>query len=210
MSDTTVVYFTSNQEKPSFEKKIQAKMLETIGNLPLISVSQKPMDFGENICAGNVGVTNHNAWRQLQIGAEAADTKYICAAEADYLYSWEYFNFIPGTDDAAWRPDNIWVLFARRGTVKIFAKKPKGTETAIVVGRDYLLKGIERMLSGELWSDAPVDQSLLSYAFFHNEIPIVTFKTDENMHRAAPYLGSSVCREIPYWGKSHDLIEEYA
>ena len=210
MSNTTVVYFTSNQEELSFEEKIRNKLLQTIGDIPLISVSQKPIDFGKNICVGDIGVTNQNAWRQLQIGAQAAKTKFICAAESDYLYPREYFDFIPETDDVAYRPDEVWVLFARRSKVKIFAKKPRGTETTIVVGRGYLIDAIGNMLGEEMWGNEYVDQSLIKYSFFHNTIPIVTFKTDNNMHRKVPYEKPSVCREIPYWGNSHDLIREYS
>ena len=209
MNNTTVVYFTSNQEKPSFEEKIQANLLATIGDMPLISVSQKPIDFGENICIGDVGITNHNAWRQLQIGAEAAKTKFVCAAESDYLYSWPYFAFIPREHDVAYRPDNVWVLFALRNRIKVFIKKPYGTETTIIVGTDYLINTIEDMLKGEMWGNEFVDQDLLDYSFFHNSIPIITFKTDNNMHRKAPVLKSTQCRELFPWGYANDLIKEY-
>ena len=78
MSETTVVYYTHNQEIPSFEKRIQASILEHKGDLPIISVSQKPIDFGENICVGEQGVNSLNTWRQVLIGCQAAKTRFIC------------------------------------------------------------------------------------------------------------------------------------
>ena len=95
MGDLTVIYYTSNKEKELFESRIRESILDMIGDIPLISVSQKPIDFGKNICVGDVGVCGHNLFRQFQIGAKAAKTKYVCNVEADALYPKEYFEFTP-------------------------------------------------------------------------------------------------------------------
>lgn len=53
MHKSTVVYYTSNKEHEYFENKVKKRLLKTIGDIPLISVSQKPMKgFGKNICVG--------------------------------------------------------------------------------------------------------------------------------------------------------------
>lgn len=87
----TVIYYTSNREEKEFENKVKAKLLEVIGKLPLISVSQKPIDFRKNICVGDVGVCDANLFRQIQIGCEAANTPFVISAETDCLYPPEYF-----------------------------------------------------------------------------------------------------------------------
>ena len=53
--DLTLVYITSNRENEYFESKIIETMKESINGLPVVSVSQKPIDFGENICLGDIG-----------------------------------------------------------------------------------------------------------------------------------------------------------
>lgn len=94
--DTTIIYYTSNREKPEFETKIQKNLFSVIGDTPLISISQQPIDFGENICVGNVGTSDHNIYRQIQLECLKAKTKYVCTAKADCLYPpTEYFNFVP-------------------------------------------------------------------------------------------------------------------
>ena len=103
-TDLTVIYYTNNLEKPEFEGRIQKTLKESTDSLgvPIISVSQKPIDFGKNICVGGVGASSQNAFRQLQIGAMEAKTRFVCPAEADFLHPREYFEFVPPSDRTAW------------------------------------------------------------------------------------------------------------
>ncbi len=66
MEDLTIIYCTSNQEDPVFEKKIQDNILKA--GLPIISVSHKPIDFGDNICIGEQEVSYRTLFKQLYIG----------------------------------------------------------------------------------------------------------------------------------------------
>ena len=60
----TIIYYTANREKESFENKVRENILKVKGDLPVISVSQKPIDFGKNICVGDIGQNYLNAFRQ--------------------------------------------------------------------------------------------------------------------------------------------------
>ncbi|KKL05880.1 hypothetical protein LCGC14_2601630, partial [marine sediment metagenome] len=75
MSDITVVYYTSNYMTGKFIEKTKEQLLSVIGDLPLISVSHKPMNFGTNICVGDVGRSHLNIYRQILVGARGARTK---------------------------------------------------------------------------------------------------------------------------------------
>ena len=81
----TILYYTSNRENEEFEEKIRQNILENCGDLPIISISQKPIDFGKNICVGDVGHSYLNEWRQILIGAKKARTKHVILCEADFL-----------------------------------------------------------------------------------------------------------------------------
>jgi hypothetical protein len=205
---TTVIYYTSNREEESFEKVIREKLLEVIGDLPLISVSQKPIDFGDNICVGDVGISNQNAHRQLQIGATMAKTPFIHAAEADCLYPPEYFKFIPPVLDRAYRTP-IYLLNLYKG---IFKKK-LASESATVVGRDYLIKMIDRSLARfkkgvwnnklEHGSNVPVTFRRQNYEIFKIKNPIVNIKTKFGMHQVHGTVGKADF--LPYWGTPQNV-----
>ena len=110
--DLTVIYYTSNREKPEFENIIRQKILKTIGNTPLISVSHKPIKFGQNICVGDVGLSDYNIYRQMQLGCLEAKTKYVCTAEADCLYPpTGYFDFKPPENWTAGHYTNLYILW---------------------------------------------------------------------------------------------------
>lgn len=214
--NTTVIYYTSNQEDEAFEAKIRENLLKAIGDLPLISVSQKPIDFGKNICVGNVGVSNQNAHRQLQIGAMATTTPFIHFAEADTLYPQEYFKFIPPAKDRIYRaPVYLLYLNNRRSWRKDRFYFKHSSEASTVVGRKYIINWIDTYLKNKgMWNpikehgkDVPkMVTSYEMFSIFNPEVPIINIKTNHNMH------GSHAChgyaKKLPYWGTSADVINK--
>ena len=217
--DLTCIYYTSNREKPEFEKRIRKTLLETIGDLPLISVSQKPIEFGKNICVGEVGLSAQNAWRQFQIGAMEANTKFVCSAEDDVLHAPNFFDFVPPREDTWYISHPMYVLWNLRGKKRAFGLKQQGSEATVIVAKDYLIRMIEDMLQGhgeglwkreiELHGSIPLLFQNCNLEHFNTKVPSVTFKNDEDMHRRTFYKRGSITREIPYWGNSLDLIKRY-
>lgn len=215
-NDLTIIYYTSNKEDPRFEGRIQHSLWHTIRGLPLISVSQKPIDFGTNICVGDVGITGHNALRQLLIGVTEAKTRFVCTAESDFLYPKDYFEYIPKMDDIFYMAMPLYVLFAQKGVPQKFYSKPNGSESAMVIGRDFLIKKMNELFCGkEMWVTKETRGHFPKYlhgheksSYFYPSFPIVTFKTDSNMHRKTPHKGNGV-NELPGWGSSNDLIRRY-
>ena len=219
MRDLTCVYYTSNHEKPAFEAKIQRTLLDNMGDIPLISVSQQPIALGENICVGEVGVSSQNAWRQLQIGAQAACTRFVCTAESDSLYPSEYFTFTPPRDDTFYLAQPLWVLFAQRGHGKCYYQKPRASESAMMVNRELLVKRLGEILDkhgqwGTLDADGvqlayPLERRYVKGDYYTLDVPIITIKTDENMHRKTPHNTLSKTRDLDGWGAASDLLARY-
>ena len=218
MTDLTVIYYTGHREDPIFEGRIQQALFSVIGDIPLISVSQKPIDFGKNICVDDVGFSAHNAWRQFQIGAKEAKTRFVCAAESDYLYPEEYFRFRPDRDGIFYAAMPVYVLFAQKGKDRIFSLKPTGDYGAIVVNREHLINRIDQVLYGHgMWRREKEPHRVTPHLFdrsgnrinFYLSTPIVTFKTDNNLHHRSRHDISTNTTELPYWGKSADLVKRY-
>jgi hypothetical protein len=213
MSDVTVIYYTSNCENKQFEYMIRRELVRSIGRKPLISVSQVPIRFGKNICVGRVGRSNHNALRQMQLGVMEAKTKYVSVAESDTLYPVDLFDFIPPSDDTFYIAKPFYVLFNQRGTKRVYAEKPKSSESAMVVNRDFLLSRMDEMFQGkEQWdvNHQPMLVHRKKIEFFTVSYPVVSFKTDQNMHRKSPHNTRSYCLDLPHWGNVHQLIKDYS
>lgn len=216
MSDKTIIYYTSNQEDDIFEQKIRDKILENSGGLPIISVSQKPIDFGKNICVGDVGVNEDNLYRQILIGCEEAKTKFILSAESDCLYPPDYFNFNPLTDDI-YRYDNVWILKSWQNG---YFKK-RWSEGAQVIGRDKYIYLIKKALEGlSIWnpiSNKPHQRSRKMKCVFEKRMykkfkyftgnPVINIKTGKGLRKGAGTNGI-FSEDLPYWGLSTELKKE--
>ena len=216
MNDTTIIYYTSNRERPEFEKRIQETLLQNSGGLPIISVSHKPIDLGNNICVGDVGVSGFNMFRQVQIACRAATTKFVISAEADCLYPKDYFTFIPPRDDIAYRNTNLYVMPDARDYY--FYKGGNGATHSQIIGREFYLSILDRLFKdAPQWSteekNFPKERHRQSDVFkefelYKTENPVIQIKT----HLGMRYYTSSdrtPIYNLPYWGDGKTLRKKY-
>ena len=95
-SDITILYYTANRISDYFANNVRRHLLEMSKGIPIISVTKKPMDFGDkNICVGNTEHTVYNIYRQILIGALAAKTDWVACCEDDCLYNEEHLQYRP-------------------------------------------------------------------------------------------------------------------
>jgi hypothetical protein len=211
---STILYYTSNREKPELEERVKQNILK-VSNLPIVSVSQKPIDFGKNICVGDVGTSGFNMFRQVLIGCQATDSDYIISAEADCLYPPDYFTYIPPRDDRAYRDSNLYVMPDQRA---FFFYKEEGATHAQVVNRKYYIQVLE-----ELFKDAPmwcVEEKnfprerhhmvdvFKGNEYFRTENPVVQIKTHMGM-RYYTHSDRTPINDIPYWGNGKAFRDKY-
>lgn len=109
MNDLSIVYYTANTIPESTGQKVRDYLLKvTESKIPIISVSQKPIDFGKNICVGQIGRSKYNCYKQILAGVREVKTKYIACAEDDTLYSQDHFKYRPKDDDIFSYDANMW------------------------------------------------------------------------------------------------------
>ena len=206
MNDVTILYYTSNREKPDFEKKIIANLLKVCGELPIISISQKPMDLGKNICVGDVGASGFNMFMQVKIGCEAATTKFVISAEADCLYPPDYFQYVPPRDDIPYRNTNLYVMPDKRD---FFFYKEEGATHAQIVGRQCYLDRLNLLFKdAPKWSveekNFPRERGLgldvfPKFEYFRTKNPVFQVKTHLGM-RYFTHSERIPIPDLPYWG----------
>lgn len=197
----TVIYYTSNREEELFENKIKGELLIAIGELPLISVSQKPIDFGHNICVGDIGTSDENVLRQMLIGCEEAETDFVAMAEADCLYPpTGYFDFIP--NDLCYRHINLWIY--NRGSK--YYKKKAYSLCAQIANRKYLIDRIKKKMYHNFKRGDIVKKT--EWIPFESEVPCINIKTGKGMRRFTGTIkGINPVRSLPYWGSTKELEE---
>ncbi|KKS33168.1 MAG: hypothetical protein UU96_C0030G0007 [Parcubacteria group bacterium GW2011_GWC2_42_13] len=209
MMDKTIIYYTGNREDEKFEEKIQQGILYANCGLPIISVSQKPMDFGENICVGDVGQSYLNAFRQLLIGCERATTPFVVMAESDCLYPGKgYFDFTPTDPNIIYSWDNVWIMWKREGYNRFWRKEQ--THGSMIYGREFLINLLKEALTGlPMWSrekrGLPFYKPEHKFEYFHGEVPIINIITGANGRKGTALMKKRPMDSLPYWGSAVEL-----
>lgn len=215
MTSATIIYYTSNREDPAFEMRVRENLLKVCGDLPIISVSQKPIDLGKNICVGDVQATGFNMFRQIEIGMRQTKAEFIICAEADTLYPPDYFTFRPPRKDRCYRNSNLYVMPDRRD---YFFYKKEGATHAQIVGRKYFLEVLEKLFKGappwsteeknfpkERWGKADIFNEIF---YWKTENPVFQIKTHKGM-RYYTNSDRTPIPSIPYWGSGKVAREFY-
>jgi hypothetical protein len=206
--NATIIYVSSNREKPEFEQGIIDNVLANCGGLPIVSVTQKPIALGDNICVSDVGVSGFNMFRQVQIACEAAATRFVISAEADCLYPPDYFSWLPERDDLCYRNTNLYVMPQWRA---FFWRKPEGATHAQVINREFYLRRLEFLFRDmRTWNpeqrNFPKEIGLgedvfppEQIAYYQTVNPVVQIKTDRSM-RHYTHSERVDTPALPYWG----------
>lgn len=214
--NSTIIYCSSNKERPEFEAKIIKTLLINCGNIPIVSVTQKPIKLGTNICVGSdVGVSGFNFFRQSLIACEAARTEFVISAEADCLYPPDYFKFTPERDDVCYRNSNLYVMGNKRD---YYYKKEEGATHAQIVGRQFYINTLKDLFKGApMWNgqekNFPKERRKQEDVFkevihYKSENPVVQIKTGDSM-RHYTHSDRIPVYDIPYWGDGKVISNYY-
>jgi len=224
IKNLTCIYYTPNYKNETFAEKIRQALLKTIGDTPLISVSQKPLKFGKNICVGDIGRSPRNVYRQMLIGAKEATTDYVGMAEDDTLYH-------PSQYDSAYLPAyDTFAFNLARWNVCTWLKPPVYSNVAtpcnsnMIAPRKLLIELLEKRFAkypnqetGNLWNE-PGKYDFRWKLGKYNVKTFGTTPTISFLHEGSlgyDFLGErkriNAIRafDIPYWGKVADLLKQY-
>lgn len=212
MKSNTIIYYTANREDPAFEQKIIDNIKANRGDVPVISVSQKPLDFGENICVGDVGFSYQNEFRQIYLGAKKATTPFIIFTESDVLYPPDYFKFVPPNENDCYRNDNVWMVWNDGSK---YAYHKRYSDGATICGRELFIREFEKFYAEfPEWSvGKPLKRkgplSRYQRTMFSSQ-PCISFKTGNGMAWSATIINEEQPQEtLPYWGSVEKLKQEY-
>ena len=222
--DLTVVYYTANFLNEHFMRNTQQQLLKAIGNLPLITVSKKPMDFGNNICVGDTPRNHIWTWRQALVGAKAVKTKYIALAEDDVFYSPDhFFSHTPPPDYFAYNT-YLWSLYTWNPSFFSWTGEVKRMHS-LICERALFVETIEELFAKYPNDDEfPVHKlgepgryehrqgtTLRKAEHFHSPTPNVIVTHPEAIgfasHGTRKKPGFLRATALPYWGSTEDILK---
>ena len=95
-----IVYFTDSRLEEELDEAVRKQITKAANGIPIISVSQKPLDFGRNICVGIRPRNYLSLYKQLKIGIGATKKDSIVfTCEHDVFYHPSHFEFTPPQND---------------------------------------------------------------------------------------------------------------
>lgn len=235
-NDLTVVYYTSNwldDHNPYFLENTKHQLLIAIEDLPLISVSQKPIAFGQNLCVGEIGRSHLNLYRQILTGAKAAKTKFVALAEDDILYSFDHFHYYLPEKEVFAYDMSKWSIFTWTRPPLFSFRNNRKVVNSLIAPRDMLVAALEErfakvdelMKMGQKeediigrWGDPGRYEDKLGVTVrpteeFYTQVPNIVFSHPEAFgylsRGTRKRLGDIRAYEVPYWGRASDILKLY-
>jgi hypothetical protein len=139
--DLTIIYYSASTLREPFASNVRKVLRAAASEIPIISVTQKPLNFGGNILFEG-GRSYLNIYRQILVGAKAAKTPYVALAEDDVLYSYEHFHtYLPPLDKFAYDVAK-WSIYTWTKPA-IYSIKFRHTNTTLIAPRELLIEALE-------------------------------------------------------------------
>ena len=218
MNDATILYYTANQPNRPFVDYVCEHLIQTAGDLTILSISQKPMQFGTNICVGDIGYSVYNVYKQVWIGAQSATTDYVICCEDDTLYPAEHFAYRPPSGTFGYNVNRYWL--EPYGLYWLSARAVLG---ACIVERNLMVEALSerferypdplmdrRQTAG--WrepgrQDAEMGWMPRSMTVFKTDMPIVSFNHRGSLGgRRRREATDTVVDALPMWGDGKALL----
>jgi hypothetical protein len=106
-SSAGIVYYTDNRLPDEIALTCQRQLRKAANGMRIVSVSLKPLDFGDNIVLPlERGCLT--MFRQILAGLKELETDYVFFAEHDVMYHPSHFQFRPPRRDVYYYNTNVW------------------------------------------------------------------------------------------------------
>ncbi len=196
----TIVYYTDSRLEAALFNKVIEIMRAAAGDIPIISVSQKPMPLGTNICVGHQQRTYLNLYRQVKLGLEKVpDDHIVYLVEHDVFYHPSHFEFEPPQKDAIYF--NLNRFYWQRNAKFFLQSIGKRALSQCVSYKPVLYEHIVEQVQLREQTIAATGKG--PFANFKSDNPNVDIRHGGNFSKFGIFDKSAVSPrilEIPYWG----------
>lgn len=105
MSTKSIIYYTDNRPNQKIMLAVQNQLLKS--QLPIVSCSLKPVNFGKNIVL-DLDPGPVTMFIQILTALKASRAEYVFFCEHDVLYHPTHFEFTPPSMDTFYYNVNVW------------------------------------------------------------------------------------------------------
>ena len=221
------VYYTDNQceERILIVAREQLKKM----GLPIVSVSQFPINFGNKNIVMNLNRSHLTMFKQILAGLEAIDTDIVFLTEHDLIYHPSHFDFTVPKKDVFYYNEHTYKLNAKDGQGLFYYTKQT---SGVCAYRDLLLEhyrnrvkiveehGFTRKMGFEPGTHKP-PRGIDNYGCerYMSEYPNVDIRHRANLtsnrfkkeqfRSQRSIKGWKLVDEIPGWGITKDRFDDF-
>lgn len=200
---TTIIYLTDNDLDPKIAEVCKAYLVKAADGKRIVSVSQFPIELGDNICVGDIGRSGLSIDKQIKAGLDVVDTEFVAISEHDCLYSAEHFAWTPPDVNFFWYNVNCWLLQYHSnehprydGMFSFY--RDRLVQSQLVCGTDALRRAVDEKLA--ILSDPSVVEMWPGRSRLGE--PGTNY-----MHRSRRLFRDRAL--LPVWNKVKDYITKY-
>jgi len=222
-------FYTDNRIDPQILNTVTRRISCVANGHRIVSVSLKPLKFGENIVL-NLQRSHLTMAKQQLAGLQALDTDVIFFIEHDVLYPRCHFDFVPPRKDVFYYNLNWWKVRDSDGQalhfkakqvsglcayrdilIEYFSNRVRLIEEGVIGGRRHFEPGSHHREEGY--------NRLTTHGFdtWWSEIPYVDIRHEgtvsQNIFDPSGYRGQVVdwtmADEIPHWGRCKGRFKEF-
>lgn len=224
-----LVYYTNNvpEEKLFLACQAQLNKCMEIWKFPIISVSQKPINFGQNFVM-DLESSVLSIFKQILKGLEECKTDIIFLIEHDLLYHPSHFDFTPEKPDHFYFNLNFWNVSSVDGRAVKYVHNDVSMVCAYrsLLLRHYrkVVQRVEKMGYRHSWGFSPPkglpkEDRYGHYTYYRSAVPDVNIRhpnafTRQRMDKSQ-FRSERSCREwtesdgVPGWGKTLGRFDEF-
>ncbi len=225
----SILYYTDNQIRTDIAGACINQLRKS--GLPIVSVSQKPVDLGMNIVV-DIKPSPLSMFKQILIGLIAIEKDIVFFCEHDCLYHPSHFDFIPRGKNIYYFNTNVWSVRADTGETLHYdgMKKTSG----LVAYRDILIEHYTKKIAlieregfsqkkhgyepGRKTSKGRPDD--YDWECFESKLPYIDIKHDANLTKIRWSIKQYRKREerlkswvksdyVPSWGTTKGRFNEF-
>lgn len=225
-----LVYYTdhSASDKILLACQKQLKRCMEIWKFPIISVSQKPINFGQNFTMNKMEKSVISMYKQILKGLAECKTDVVFFVEHDVLYHPSHFDFIPERADHFYYNRNEWHVSSITGKT-VFYQHNNTTELSAF--RETLIPHIKRAIEVNTPSfhasygvapprGIPPEERKGKYAgTYMSKVPNIDIRhpntlsrprmTKEEFRSESGRRGWTESDGVPGWGKTLGRFDEF-
>ena len=230
MKTKGIVYYTNNvvDEKIFLACQAQLKRCMEIWKFPIVSVSQKPINFGQNFVMDKMESSVLSVYKQILKGLEECKTDVVFFAEHDVLYHPTHFDFTPEREDHFYYNRNEWHVSSETGKAVFYLHN---NTTELSAFRKTIMAHIKRAIEANTdrfhasYGVAPPkgipkeEQKGKHYGVYMSKVPNIDIRHPNTLSRSrmtkdefrseSGRRGWTESDGVPGWGKTKGRFDEF-